>query len=151
MRQSTRLVVFGTLTVLILWALAYRFAPSLVGRFLHLGEQGPVVEKSVSLSSPDGKWQATVESVDNGMGFGMGRLYNEVHLLPSGRVADNHGDPDPSCVFYIESEGVGKDFPTVRWVAPDRLEIEYTDLNKPGKSLPRLGAIRIDYRTRKPG
>src|SRR5262249_51750570 len=40
----------------------------------------PVVEKSTSLPAPDPTWVATFERVDNGMGFGLGAEYFEVHV-----------------------------------------------------------------------
>src|ERR1035437_3235801 len=111
-------------------------------------EQGPIVEKTVVIPSPDRKWRATVETVDNGLGFGLGNIYNEVHLLAAGASIHDHGDRDSSVVFYIEAERSVNDFPTLQWLGPTRLLIEYPHLHQPGKSLRQFQGLTIEYRSR---
>ena len=43
---------------------------------------GPVVQNSSDVTSPDLQWTATLELVDNNLGWGQGLLYDEIHLSP---------------------------------------------------------------------
>jgi len=116
--------------------------------FASLNETGPSVERFVLLPSPDSHWQAKVEVVDNGMGFGMGNIYNEIHIFEAGKSSKGHGDKEPTAVFYIEAERTDRDFPTLKWLGPRQLVIEYSDLHKPGKHLTQYRGISIEYRSR---
>jgi len=112
--------------------------------FLLRDEGKPVVEQSTTYPSSDQEWQATLEHVDNGMGFGLGVLYYEVHVNRPGTPIKMHGDSDPSVVFYLDSEGVNP--PRVLWLAPRHLVIEYpTGPHEPGKKLDRIAGIAIGY------
>ena len=116
--------------------------------FAWLNETGPSVEKFLLVPSPDSHWQAKIEVVDNGMGFGMGNIYNEIHIIEAGESPKGHGDKEPTAIFYIEAERTEKDFPTLKWVGPQQLLIEYSDLHKPGKRLTQYRGISIEYRSR---
>jgi hypothetical protein len=121
---------------------------TLLDYLLGITGNGPIVEKSISISSPDANWQATIERVDNGMGFGMGLEYNEVHIHSPGSSIVVHGDNSPSGVFYVESEGTEYDFPTLQWIDPNHILIEYPDLHKPGEAMSQFHGMTIEYRTR---
>jgi hypothetical protein len=116
----------------------------LVAAFLLRNEGRPVVEQSTTYPSPDQQWQATVERVENGMGFGLGAEYYEVHVHRPGYPIGMHGDRDPSVVFYLDSEGVVP--PRVLWVAPRHLVIDYrTGPHEPGKKMDLIAGISIGY------
>jgi hypothetical protein len=117
----------------------------LVAAFLLRNEGRPVVEQSTTYLSSDQQWQATLERVDNGMGFGPGVWYYEVHVHRPGYPIGMHGDRDPSLVFYLDSEGVPP--PHVLWVAPRHLVIRYwTGAHEPGKKMDLIAGISISYK-----
>ena len=49
-----------------------------------------MLTSSRRLPSPDGQSVAIVESVDNGLGFGQGMLYDEVHVGPTDHRTVGH-------------------------------------------------------------
>ena len=132
--------------MIVLWAVALKLGEQWFSSFK---EKGICIEKSVDVLSPDSKWLATIETVDNGLGFGLGRVYNEVHIRTPGNPITDHGDADLSTVFYVESEQTPKDFPVVQWLNPRCLRIEYPNLHKPGKALVQINGITVEYRTRR--
>lgn len=104
----------------------------------------PVVVEAERIGSPDSKHEATIELVDNGLGFGQGALYDEVHVWVPG-AAFVHGDPDGTVVFYAEStyrEGVK---PTVHWIDAERLLIRYPNKNAPGRMKSQILNVAIVY------
>ena len=106
----------------------------------------PIVLKTAEIASPDGKWMAVLEEVDNGLGFGQGALYQEVHILPPHEKARSHGNPSSSNVFYAESaygEGPGV---TVRWLDSKHLQISYNPNQRPGKLVKSFFGIDIEAR-----
>jgi hypothetical protein len=112
----------------------------------------PVVEQSTEYPSPAGRWQVTMERIDNGLGFGLGVEYYEVHLdkrwtLPWVKVLGRHGDDDRSVVFYVDSERAQP--PRVQWTGPRRLRVEYdAGPPEPGKMIGRIDDVEIDYQRR---
>lgn len=107
----------------------------------------PILEQATAYPCPDGEWQATMETIDNGMGMGLGVLYYEVHVHRAGTRIRDHGDREPSAAFYIDSQNVIP--PRLRWVSARHLVIEYDQAlahNSPGKKLDRVGEIGIEYR-----
>ncbi len=67
------------------------------------GDEGkPHVIEAAHEISPDSKGGVTQEHLDNGMGFGLGALYYEVHLHEAGARRFAHGDRDDAAVFYVE-------------------------------------------------
>jgi hypothetical protein len=111
---------------------------------------GPVVEHSSDLPSPDSHLTATLERVDNGLGFGQGAAYDEVHVSHphAWRFLWRHGDPDKSVVFYAEESGdSAQERPVVHWADAHHLVIEYLVENKPGRQLTRFEDITITYQT----
>lgn len=104
----------------------------------------PVVEQSTAYPSPDLQWQATLERVDNGLGFGLGVLYYEVHVQETGILSARHGERNPSVVFYVDSEGAEP--PRIRWIDGRHLAIEYqAGPHEPGRTLDRVAEITIEY------
>jgi hypothetical protein len=104
----------------------------------------PVVVQSWSYASPDGQWQATLEEIDNGLGMGLGVLYDEVHVHKPGPVTTGHGDSDRSVIFYVDSEAVGP--PLVQWTGNRHLSIVYQNgPHEPGKKLDRIADVAIEY------
>ena len=107
----------------------------------------PFLVESNEFASPDGKLVATLEVVDNGLGFGLAALFDEVHVQKAGRAARGHGDGDTSVVFYIESNyGKGKAV-SVHWLDNNRLLVEYDSMGTPGKRVDKLAGASVEYRT----
>ena len=109
----------------------------------------PVVQNSSDVTSPDLQWTATLELVDNNLGWGQGLLYDEIHLSPtkSWRFFWKHGNPDRSVIFYAVSEDKDIDAPRVHWSDSRHLEVSYSDCNTPVRALPRLQSVEISYQT----
>jgi hypothetical protein len=105
----------------------------------------PIIIESSHRLSPDSKWEFTLEHADNGMGFGMGAIYDEVHIHKPGKYAFKHGDKDISAIFYIESTYQEGDRPIVRWVDPHHLIIQYPSLNHPGRAITQFKDVSIEY------
>ena len=109
----------------------------------------PIVQDSSDLLSPDSRWTATLERVDNGLGFGQGALYDEVHVSHphAWRFLWRHGNPDKSVVFYVEVTDTDGNRPTLQWADAHHLVIKYPDQNKPGRQFPHFEDITITYDT----
>jgi hypothetical protein len=114
------------------------------------GDDGPIVGKHVDYLSPDGEWVATLEVVDNGLGFGQGQLYDEVHLRRPNEPVLSHGDRAESAVFYMASFGNPPDAISLDWRDARHLVIAYDDdpRVRPGKSVMRFHGMSIEYRVR---
>ncbi len=105
----------------------------------------PIVMKSQQYESPDRKLIATLEELDNGLGFGLGALYDEVHITMRSEAISHHGSASASVVFYAESTyGKGKPV-TVRWLDANRLQISYDAQETPRKRLSSSRAVSIEY------
>src|SRR5262245_49033591 len=63
----------------------------------------PEVIESTQAVDPTGRLVATVELVHNGLGFGAGALYDEVHVSAVSHRPFAHGDGDGSVAFYSDS------------------------------------------------
>ena len=59
----------------------------------------PIVLESHRVPSPDNAVEAIVERVDNGLGFGQGAVYDEVHVQRARTAVTEHGDRSDSVVF----------------------------------------------------
>ena len=117
-------------------------APVLVG----CDDGKPIVLEAKEFASPDGKWVAVLEEVDNGLGFGQGAIFQEVHILRPGDKAQSHGDRSSSNVFYAESiydAGTGV---SVRWQSNERLQISFDRRQHPGKLVTAFFGITIEAR-----
>lgn len=66
-----------------------------------IGEAEPIVGQVDQFPAPDGDWIATLELVDNGLGFGQGMLYDEVHVHRRGTPVTTHGNPSDSSVSTL--------------------------------------------------
>jgi hypothetical protein len=105
----------------------------------------PVVLESRRVPSPDKTLEAIVERVDNGLGFGQGALYDEVHVLRAGSPVLEHGDPGGSVLFYVMQD-TNTDVPvTASWIGPRRLVITYDGRRTPGRIVRQFGDISVDY------
>lgn len=114
-----------------------------------LDDGGPIASTRLEVPSPDGKWLATLETVDNGMGFGQGMLYAEVHLHRPHEAITDHGDKEASCVFYIDSMKEGATDPVLRWRDASHLVIAYDSRSSigggPGKHVGAYRGVAIEY------
>jgi hypothetical protein len=105
----------------------------------------PIVLTSSRLPSPDGQSVAIVESVDNGLGFGQGMLYDEVHVGPMDLRTVGHFDFDAYVVFYAARESITASAPTVSWVDANHVRIAYDASQSPTRPFDRIGRIRVEY------
>ncbi|WP_457329541.1 hypothetical protein [Rhizobacter sp. P5_C2] len=105
----------------------------------------PIVVTSVDFASPDGQFVATVERVHNGLGYGAGALYEEVHLSRVPKPLFKHGDPDPSVVFYVEPVSGVSGAPTVQWIESARLRVILDPRSKPNRKPASIGQVWIEY------
>lgn len=105
----------------------------------------PIVGRSQAYPSPDGAFTATLEEVDNGLGFGQGALYDEVHLTRQGEAIGKHGDSGRSVIFYAESDyKVGSEV-KVTWIGSRHLRVEYGREQHPGRAVRKLDGIAIEF------
>ncbi|MFZ6692922.1 hypothetical protein [Undibacterium sp. SXout20W] len=131
------------------------FSVALVGLLCLLSifkdEGKPSVVSSVDIVSPNHEWIATEEVIDNGLGFGQGMLFDEIHIH---RLAENfhdHGDDDTSVVFYVDVAGDKGDPPKISWIDPTHMIITYEDSrhnkrSQPGKRIKVFRGIDIEYK-----
>ena len=133
------------------WLFAIAFSLAVLGVLAVLvcvslhGEGVPAVGTSIDVASPDGRLIATVEQVDNGLGFGQGMLYDEVHVSRYPKPKFEHGDADPTVVFYEESSDDPTDTPRVTWIDSQRLRITVRSKTKAGRKLSTVGPVSIEY------
>jgi len=109
---------------------------------------GPIAAEKSRVVSPDRKSVAVVEGVDNGLGFGQGMYYDEIHVGPAELVTTDHGDPSSSVVFYAAQLDNTDEPPAVQWLDPQHLMVTYDGARKPQELLPSVGGIKIEYRPR---
>ncbi len=114
--------------------------------FAGCSDDVPVVVESSHVVSPDMTFDATVELVDNGLGFGQGALYYEVHLEMSGAAIKDHGDPSKSSVFYVIEETSNDVRATAKWTSARRLVISYDGRRTPGRLVREVSGVTIEYR-----
>lgn len=108
----------------------------------------PIVAEKSRVVSPDQKSVAVVVGVDNGLGFGQGMYYDEVHVGPAELVITDHGDPSLSVVFYAAQLSSTDEPPTVQWLDPQHLLVTYDGTRNPKMLLSNMGGIRIEFRPR---
>lgn len=123
---------------------------------IHQSDDGrPLVGKCVDVSSPDGGWIATLEEVDNGLGFGQGMLYDEVHIHRPDETISSHGDRAESAVFYIDAMGHSRESPRLSWRDATHLVVGYdskmSESGRPGKHVTSFHGISIEYQPKPPG
>jgi hypothetical protein len=113
------------------WLLALGILASpllaIVGMLLYAIYSDPAVPLAAVIATranPSGTFTAVVEQVDNGMGFGLGMQYDEIHLLRRGEAITDHGDASPSTIFYIGGDASAA--PQVRWIDDRHLAVSYT-------------------------
>jgi hypothetical protein len=121
------------------------------GKYLldQLGDGQPMVGECIDVSSPNGSWIATLEVVDNGLGFGQGALYDEVHLRRPNETISSHGDRAESAIFYIDAMGHSNERPRLNWRDATHLVIGYdskaSESGRPGKHITSFHGVSIEY------
>jgi hypothetical protein len=112
------------------------------------------VVRHTDLASPNGRLIATLEEVDNGLGFGQGMSYDEVHIRPPNETISVHGDSAASVVFYTESRGNPDARPSLQWRDDTHLVIGYDRASNvsgsAGKHLSSFHDIAIAYEPKPP-
>lgn len=120
--------------------------------FQYSDDGRPIVGKHIDIASPNGHWIATLEEVDNGLGFGQGMLYDEVHVHRPNEAISSHGDSAESAVFYIDAMGKSSESPSLTWRDAAHLVIGYDSKmslsGRPGKSLSSFHGISIEYESK---
>jgi hypothetical protein len=106
----------------------------------------PIATEKARLLSPDRRSVAVVEGVDNGLGFGQGMYYDEIHVGPADLSISDHGDPDSSVVFYVAQNTSTDSPPTLQWLDAKHLVVTYDVARKPQKLVAQIGGIQIEYR-----
>jgi len=106
----------------------------------------PVVENSQTVVSPDGEFVATLETIDNGLGFGLGREYEEVHLSRRGAGFQGHGASGSTVAFYVEASERPHVPLSVRWLSSRELEVSFDSPTNPGRSLAFVDGISLRYK-----
>ena len=93
-----------------------------------------------------GIWVAirVLEEVDNGLGFGLGALYEEVHVIKDGEAVAAHGDPEKSVVFYADSTQLKGRPAQLKWLSPKVLEISLEPGRSVGKHMSAYRGIQIN-------
>lgn len=110
--------------------------------------QSPIVENSRSVPSPSGAKLLTVETVDNGLGFGLGRLYEEVHVTFGSRSIHGHGESDVSVAFYVDVTEARGESVDVRWIDDKSIEISYDRSQAPGRMANSVAGVSVAYKVR---
>jgi hypothetical protein len=112
----------------------------------------PIITDVVDYPSPDRKWVATLEAVNNGVygdGFEPEPFYQEIHLRKPDEAIRAHGDDAKSSVFYIVALQKPNYRPQVRWLDSTHLVIRYSSAEvgsiEPGKLVQKLRGISISY------
>jgi hypothetical protein len=106
----------------------------------------PIATEKSRLLSPDRASVAVLEGVDNGLGFGQGMYYDEIHVGPADLAISDHGDLDPSVVFYAEQVASTDSAPSLHWVDARHLVVTYDFARKPQKLVAEVSGIQIKYR-----
>jgi hypothetical protein len=103
----------------------------------------PIVKKTSRVASPDAMWEAVLEEVDNGLGFGQGVLFHEIHIQPPGTRVTYHLNESVTCVYYV---GASPEAPKMEWVSARRLVVTYSGLDEPGRQIREYMDVEIEYR-----
>jgi len=105
----------------------------------------PIVLSVKRINSPDGRTSAVIEELDNGLGFGLGALYQELHVVGATEVPRSHGERSRTVVFYVNtSEYRGSPIEAI-WLSAKQLQVKYGKSLKPGRQDRRLGGVTIEY------
>jgi len=105
----------------------------------------PIATEKSRLLSPDRLSVAVLEGVDNGLGFGQGMYYDEIHVGPADLSISDHGDLDPSVVFYAAQEASTDNAPSLHWLDARHLVVSYDLARKPQKLVAEVSGIKIEY------
>jgi hypothetical protein len=91
---------------------------------------------------------ASIAEVDNGLGFGLGEVHDEVHIHKGSTLPHSLGDSSDSVVFLLRSPSRSSPGSVIKWVSPSELEIEYPADLQPSKQLRSSMGITIKYKAR---
>ena len=105
----------------------------------------PVVIESQRVPSSDKVLEVVVERVDNGLGFGQGAVYDEIHVVRRGTPVLKHGDHSNTVLFYVMEETDADNRATASWRGPRQLVITYDGRRTPGHFVRRLGDVSVGY------
>ena len=110
----------------------------------------PIVLTSEAVVSPGAESVAIIELIDNGLGFGQGYAYNEIHVGGRGLEVSNHlqGNSDPSVAFIAPWEGDESARPSIQWMDDRNLVVTFGPNIKPIKQGQRVGGVFISYVSR---
>jgi hypothetical protein len=106
---------------------------------------GPIVEKSQRVASPDGTFDAVVERLDTGVGFGQDVAWDEVHVVPRNATVREHQRDSHSVVFVIWETEVNAPRLAASWVGPRHLVITYDSRVDLEYAVCRFDEVSVDY------
>ncbi len=105
----------------------------------------PIALASKRINSPDAKRSAVIEELDNVLGFGLGALIYEVHVVQAADDVRTHGDASRSAIFYANITDYNGPPTTVKRMSSNQLQVTYGKALTPGKKESQLGEITIEY------
>jgi len=105
----------------------------------------PIALSSQRIASPDVKRSVVVEKLDNRLGFGLGAIMHEVHVVGATEEVRTHGEGSRSLVFYANTSEYRGPPITVKWLSNNQLQIKYGKSLTPAKKEPHLGEVSIEY------
>ena len=105
----------------------------------------PTVLFSERIVSPDGKTSALREQLDNGLGFGLGAIYEELHLVGPTEDPGNHGESSQTVAFYVNTSEYSGPAIEVSWLSNTHLLVKYDKSLKPGRQYSQLSGVKIEY------
>lgn len=110
---------------------------------------GPLVVATKTFDGPGNGLIATLELVDNGLGFGLGAIFEEVHITSPIKMVGTHGQSGESVVFVTEAndEAHGKPVEVV-WIDARDLRITFDAHQRPGTQQTRSHGVDIGYAQR---
>jgi hypothetical protein len=135
------------------WLLAVLALPvlAMVGMLFFAVYYDPAVPTATvvaTLPNPGGTFIAVVEKVDNGMGFGQGMLYDEIHLLRHGEAVAGHGDESKTSIFYLGDAAAA---PEVRWTDDQHLSVSYAEgPSEHAVTRPGMNGLVVTYHKQAP-
>ena len=155
MAESALTRAMQTMSGRLSWLLALGLLASpvlaITGMLLFAIYGNPAVPKATvvaTLPDPGGRYIAVVEKVDNGMGFGQGMRYDEIHLVRRGDAISGHGDDSKTSIFYI---GDAPAAPQVHWTDDRQLSVSYAgSVNSHAVTQPAMDGVVVTYHEQAP-
>ena len=107
----------------------------------------PTVLESETVVSPGSQAIAVVELIDNGLGFGQGLAYSEIHVGPASFKVSSHLERTPDSTLAFLAPLYGDDFSrsSVKWMDDQNLVVTYGMNVRPNTRKQKVGDVFISY------